>query len=211
MAPSELDSVDDLAYFYLELFDELGLDSYSLVGTAFGGWIAAEIAVHAPAALHRLALIDAFGIRVGGREDRDIVDVFAISRDELARRLFHDPDLARAEFDLSERSDAEVEVIARNREATARYGWLPYLHNPRLRRRLHRISVATLVLWGAHDGILDTDYGRAYADAIPGAQFELIEGAGHLPHLERPDAVADVLLDFLGSEQLVTPTTRSAR
>lgn len=195
--PPDFDSVDDLALFYAELFDELGLDAYAVVGASFGGWIAAELAVRRLPGLERLVLIDAVGIRVGGIEDRDIADVFALPHAEIARRLFHDPEIARVELDFSTRSDDELEMIARGREALARYAWQPFLHNPRLRARLHRIAVPTLVAWGASDGIVAPDYGRAYAEAIPGARFELIERAGHLPHVERPEPVCDLVLDFL--------------
>ena len=54
----------------------------------------------------------------------------------------------------------------------ARYGWSPYMHDPKLKGRLHRIRVPTLVLWGAADRIAPPDYGRAYAAAIPGARFD---------------------------------------
>ena len=44
-APRSFDSIDDLAYFYLDLLDVLQLDDVSLVAISFGGWIAAEILV----------------------------------------------------------------------------------------------------------------------------------------------------------------------
>ena len=57
-----------------------------------------------------------------------------------------------------------------------------------------RIAVPTLVLWGASDGIVTPAYGRAYSALIPGARFELIEGAGHHPEIEQPEAfVTDVV------------------
>jgi pimeloyl-ACP methyl ester carboxylesterase len=93
--------------------------------------------------------------------------------------------------------DAAVNIIARNRLATVRYCWDPYMHNPKLRDRLHRISAPTLVLWGERDGIVTPDYGRAYAAAIPGARFEAIAAAGHVPHLEQPEIVERTLRAFL--------------
>ena len=88
-------------------------------------------------------------------------------------------------------------VIARNREATALYAWEPYFHDPKLRRRLHRITVPTLLLWGADDRFVAADYyGAAYRDAIPGAGLETIPGAGHFPHLEQPEALAERVRAF---------------
>ena len=71
------------------------------------------------------------------------------------------------------------------------------MYNPRLKRWLGRIALPTLVLWGASDGVVTPAYGRAYAALIPGARFDLIDGAGHHPELEQPDALADRILDFL--------------
>jgi pimeloyl-ACP methyl ester carboxylesterase len=93
-------------------------------------------------------------------------------------------------------SDDELIVHARNRDALCLYGWRPYMYNPQLRRWLRRIAVPTLVLWGAGDRVVMPAYGRAYADAIPGARFELIEGAGHHPEIEQPEAVVERVLAF---------------
>jgi pimeloyl-ACP methyl ester carboxylesterase len=91
----------------------------------------------------------------------------------------------------------ELILMARSREATGRYGWTPYLHDPKLKGRLHRIHIPTLVLWGEADRVVKPDYGRAFAAAIPGARFAGIENAGHFPHLEQPDAFARRVLDFV--------------
>jgi pimeloyl-ACP methyl ester carboxylesterase len=95
-------------------------------------------------------------------------------------------------------AEADVRVIARNREATARYGWSPYMYDPKLRGRLHRIRVPTLFLWGTADRILSEAYGRAYCAAIPRARFETIARAGHFPHVEQPDEFARSVLAFIG-------------
>jgi pimeloyl-ACP methyl ester carboxylesterase len=71
------------------------------------------------------------------------------------------------------------------------------MHNPALRRWLHRIAVPTLVLWGESDRIVRPDYGRAFQQAIPGAQFQLVPAAGHYPNLERPDAFVTSVTAFL--------------
>jgi pimeloyl-ACP methyl ester carboxylesterase len=84
-------------------------------------------------------------------------------------------------------------VAARSRESLARYGWAPYMHDPKLLGRLHRINVPTLLLRGSGDGITGEDYTRAFGDAIPGARFAAIEAAGHLPHIEQPRRFADTV------------------
>jgi pimeloyl-ACP methyl ester carboxylesterase len=93
-------------------------------------------------------------------------------------------------------TDDEVMVAARNREAAALYAWSPYMHDPKLKGRLHRIRIPMLVLWGAADRLVAQAYGRAFTAAVPGATFETIAGAGHFPHLEQPKAFVARALAF---------------
>lgn len=192
--PKHFTHIDDLAYFYLDLLEELDLRDVTLVGVSLGGWIAAEIAVKSTARLSRLVFANAVGIKVGGRETRDIADIFAMTEPDFNARAYFDPAIAARDYKAM--AEEDVRVVARNREATARYGWSPYLHDPKLKGRLHRIRVPTLVLWGAADRIVADGYGRAYAEAIPGASFETIERAGHFPHIEQPDAFAEKIFAF---------------
>jgi pimeloyl-ACP methyl ester carboxylesterase len=151
--PPAMTTVDDLAYFYLDVMQELDLREAVLAGISFGGWIAAEIAIKSTERISHLVLADAVGIKLGNREHRDIADMFTIKQSEIDRLAYHDPTLAAVDH-------------------------------------------PTLVLWGASDRIVSPDYGRAYAKLIAGAQFELIEQAGHYPHLERPDLFAERIVDF---------------
>jgi pimeloyl-ACP methyl ester carboxylesterase len=194
--PRWMNTVDDLAYFYLDLLEALDLRDVVLVGVSLGGWIAAAIAVKSTERLSALVLANAIGIKPGDRETRDIVDIFAATDEELAALAWHDP--AAAVRDYKTMPDAEVTIAARNREALARFAWSPYMHDPKLPHRLHRIRIPTLFLWGASDRILSDAYGRAYCALISGAQFEPIGQAGHFPHLEQPEAFARRVLAFAG-------------
>jgi pimeloyl-ACP methyl ester carboxylesterase len=193
--PPWFSSIDDLAYFYLDLLDELDLKDAAVVGVSIGAWIAAEMAVKSTARLSHLVLANAVGIKPGGRESRDIADIFAVTEKQFNEIAYCDP--KRAERDYTKMADAELRIVARNREATARYAWSPYMHDPKLKRRLHRIRTPTLFLWGTSDRILSEDYGRAYCAAIPGARFETIERAGHFPHVEQPDEFARKVFAFI--------------
>lgn len=195
--PDWMNSVEDLSYHYLDLLDALALENVTLVGSSFGGWIAAAIAVKPSPRVRRLVLIDPVGVKFGAREERDIVDIWGQRRVDLDAMTFHDPEKAR--IDYASLSDDDLLALARNREAEALFGWSPYMHDPKLVRRLHRIVVPTLVLWGASDRIVTPDYGRAYARAIPGARFEMIENAGHLPQIERAQTCADAIVDFVAA------------
>ena len=90
-------------------------------------------------------------------------------------------------------TDEQVTRLAGDRIAHAMYTWEPYMHNPKLRYRLHRINVPTLMLWGASDGMVPVAYAEAYRQMIPGATLVVIPDAGHLPHIEQPNGVAACL------------------
>jgi pimeloyl-ACP methyl ester carboxylesterase len=193
--PRSFDTVDDLAYFYLDLLEALDLRDVVLVGVSFGGWLAAEIAIKQTVRLSHLVLANPVGIKVGDRETRDIVDIFAMPESRFLELAYHDPKLGAVDYKALPLE--QVLGPSRNREATARYAWSPYMHDPKLRGRLHRIDIPTLMLWGTSDRILSEPYGRAYCASIPGARFETIERAGHLPHVEQPDIFADRIFAFV--------------
>jgi len=204
--PDDFDTVYDLVHFYQDFLDTLPDERVTLIGCSFGGWLAAELAVNYGHRLARLVLVDAVGIKVGGREERDIVHHFNTSPAELERRAWHDPTKHHSEKlglgwqqHLDAMSDEEMVTLARGWDALCLYAWRPHLFNPRLKRWLHRISVPTLVLWGASDQIVSPSYGRAYADLIPGSRFEVIQQAGHHPELEQPAAFVQQVLGFIGA------------
>lgn len=198
--PAEFRNVGDLAQFYLTMLDRLDLRDTVLIGSSFGGWIAAEMAVRSTARIGALVLVDAFGIRNSADPTvRDIQDIYAMSQAEVAAHFYHDPDANRR--DVTQLPDHVLLSIARSRESMCFLGWQPYMHNPSLRRWLTRIDVPTLVLWGAGDKVVTPDYGRAYASRIPGSVFEEIPDAGHYPHIERPGLFVDAVKRFLDTSQ----------
>jgi pimeloyl-ACP methyl ester carboxylesterase len=187
--------VDDLAYLYLDLAAELDLDDAVLVGACFGGWVAAEMMVRSTERFSRLVLVDPLGVKFVGRDERDIADMHALSRAEYLNLAWADP--ANGEVDFTALPESELADIVHSREAFALYGWKPYMHNPRLKRWLHRIDRPTLLLWGAEDRIVTPACGENWRRAIPNARFELITGAGHFPHWEQPEAFVDKVTAFV--------------
>ena len=89
--PDGLRTVHDLAYLYLDLLERRDLGNVTLVGSSFGGWIALEMCVRCREAIDRLVLIDSVGVKFGGREERDIADIYALPNEEVLRRTFADP------------------------------------------------------------------------------------------------------------------------
>jgi pimeloyl-ACP methyl ester carboxylesterase len=203
--PPDFDTMYDLVNLYLDVLDNLPDGDVAVAGFGFGGWIAAELAVAGHPRLQRLILVDPVGIKLGGREDRDIVHMFNTDPVELDARAWHDP--ARRppgiyglgwQATISEAmTDAEMVTLARNWDSLCLFAWRPHMFNPQLKHWLHRINVPTLVLWGESDRIVTPDYGRQYAGLIEGAQFETIPQAGHHPELEQPDAFVASVERFL--------------
>ncbi len=164
-----------------------------LVGSSFGGWIAAEMATMASHRLASLVLIAPVGIKVEGWV---YPFLFALELPELVSTVFHDPMQALA---LAPRDLTSVDGLAelyRERAALARVSWNPYLYDPLLRRRLGRITAPTLLCWGEHDRVAPLACAHAWAKDIPGATLATFGSSGHLPHVEEAEAVADRVIDF---------------
>ena len=164
-APLSFNTIDDIAYLYLDLLEAHDLRDVTIVGLGIGGWIAAEIAVKSTQRLAKMVLVDAFGVKHGDRETRDIYDMWFVTEADLQKVFYLNQEFAAR--DVSKLSDDELYAIARAREASSRFGWSPYMHDPKLKGRLHRIRIPALVLWGAEDKIVAPAYGQAYAAALP--------------------------------------------
>ncbi|HEY1410522.1 MAG TPA: alpha/beta hydrolase [Rhodopila sp.] len=192
--PDWVGTVDDLAYLYLDLAASLKLENAILAGNCFGGWVAAEMAVRNTGNFAGLLLAAPLGIKVGGVLDRDITDMHAISRTEFMRRAWADPE--KGVIDYTKLADPDLAGIARGRETLAVFGWKPYMHNPRLKRWLHRIDIPTHLIWGEQDGIVSTAYGEAWKAEIPDATMETMPNTGHYPHWEHPASFAARVKSF---------------
>jgi pimeloyl-ACP methyl ester carboxylesterase len=193
--PEWLDGIDDLVFHYADLLDTLSLERVAILGTSLGGWIAAELAAAHPERVQRLVLVGAAGLKVDGVER---FDVFLHPVEETLRHLFHDA--SRAAQLLPTELGAEV-IVRGYHEATtlARLSWNPYLYNPKLARRLRRITAPTLIVWGENDTFLPVAHGEAYAQLIPGATLQIIPQCGHLVPLEQTELFARHITQFLAA------------
>ena len=86
---------------------------------------------------------------------------------------------------------------------TSQFGFKPpYLYDRKLRDRLHRITSPSLIVWGEHDRMVPLPHGHTYSEGIPNARgLEIVEGAGHSVHVEKPEATAALLLEFLKAQR----------
>jgi pimeloyl-ACP methyl ester carboxylesterase len=184
-----LKDVPDYAMFYLDLLDQLDLRDVHVVGHSLGGWIAAEIAVRNSTRLKSVSLVAAAGIRVKGSP---MGDAFIWGPEEGVRNLYHDQKFADAM--LARQPDAEqVDVLLKNRFAFAKLAWEPRGFNPALEKWLHRIKLPTTVVWGREDKVLPVALAARWGELIAGAKVSVLDGCGHLPQVEKPDELAQIV------------------
>jgi pimeloyl-ACP methyl ester carboxylesterase len=191
--PEALASVRGLAAVYARLLRELGLTDVCVIGNSIGGWIAAELALAESAAPDRrvssVVLVDAAGLVV---DDAPAADFFSLTLDEVADLSYFNPDAFR--INPAVLPEERRAAMAANRETLLVYGGA--MADPSLLGRLPAVSIRTLVVWGAADRMFPPEHGRAYASAIPGAEFRLITEAGHLPQLETPGELLALAWQF---------------
>jgi pimeloyl-ACP methyl ester carboxylesterase len=195
--PVWIRNVGDVAMYYLDFLDELDAQRVHLVGHSLGGWIAAELAVRNSTRLATLTLIAPAGIRIKGLP---CGDNFIWSPEETARNLFYDQSFAEKML-AQPVSEEEADRQLTNRFMAAKLGWEPRWFNPSLERWLHRITVPTLVLWGAEDKFLPSRYAQAWRQRVPGATVDVIPRCGNLPHIEKAEVTATRILRFLEGRQ----------
>lgn len=191
--PSWLDAIDDVAYFYLDLLDELALERVDLVGHSLGGWIALELAIRSPQRFRTVTLIDAAGIHLKGIPKGDL---FMRAPDVVFRSMFADAKVADALL-ATPRTPAQEQLLNKNRLAIARVGWHPPLFNPRLEKWLHRVTMPAHVIWGDTDRLFPPAYARAFETLLPDAQVTIVEACGHFGHLEQPERLRAAISSFL--------------
>lgn len=178
--PEALHTVRGLAALYVALLDQLGLDDVTVIGNSIGGWITAEIAILNSPRVSRAILVDAAGLVVPGHP---VADFFSLTLDQVFELSFHNP--APFRIDPATLPPAAQAIAAGNRAALSAYAGSA-MSDPSLEGRLAEVTVPTLVVWGDSDRIVDPEYGRAFAAAIPKARFELLTDTGHMPQIETP-------------------------
>ena len=189
----------DLAGWYLEAIEDLGLERVNLLGLSLGGWLAAEMAAMSPYLFRKLVLVAPAGIKPPTGE---IYDMFlAVAKDFLTAG-FHDPENV-PEFQQvcpDEPSPELAEAWEVAREEACRLSWRPYMYYPGLPNLLHRLkNLPTQIIWGQDDGIIPASASRLYHEAIPGSRVSLLDDCGHHPELEKTDEFLALVRDFLSS------------
>ncbi|MGE3245174.1 MAG: alpha/beta fold hydrolase [Beijerinckiaceae bacterium] len=195
--PDWFRGMGDVAYFYLDFLQSLGLQGIHVVGASMGGWIGAEIAVRDASRIASLSLISPLGVRQPGAA---FGDIFLWTAEQNVRNRFHDEAKANA-FLQSEQTAETTTALLKDRYATARIGWSPRFHNPELQRWLHRIGRPALLVWGEDDRIAPLAMAQAWQAGLPQSRLVTIEKCGHLPHIETAGRTAEEVLTFIEEAQ----------
>jgi len=199
--PDELLSLDgfsDLALYYDDLLNALDIDSAVVVGHGFGGMAAAEFAAHCPARVSRLVLIDSLGLWL---DETPIDDISGVPPERASQILSGSAAVTEALLAQPEEPAAIPDfMVGRflSQAAVSHFIWP--IPDRDLRRRLYRITMPTLVVWGEDDQYIPAQYAREFGSGLPDARVEMIAGAGHMPQLEKTDQVAGVVQAFLKAD-----------
>jgi pimeloyl-ACP methyl ester carboxylesterase len=189
--------IHDLIYYGLDLLDALALRDLPVVGHSLGAMLAAELAAVQPERFTALVLIAPLGL---WNPDYPVADFFSMSPADLARATYADLDSSAARTAAAPARDDEGYIAymldrAKSLATAARYLWP--IPNRGLAGRLHRVSAPTLLVWGRHDGIVPSKYAAEFQAGIPHARVEILEGAGHLPQVEQPERLKELIAGFL--------------
>ena len=187
--PEWMMSVGDLAFFYLDFLEALGLDNVHLAGHSLGGWLAAEIAVRNTSRLKSVTLMAPAGIE---NPDAPFGDIFLWGPEEAARNQFHNQELAEKRI----AAPVDLDVVLQNKSAVARLAWSPRLCNPQLPYWIHRIDRPAQLIWGKQDKIVPHQCHKAWIDGVAGMKLKTIDACGHSIHSEKPAEAAAMIADF---------------
>ena len=192
-----LDGLWDLILCHDELLTALKIEEALVVGHSFGGMVACELAAAYSRRVRRLALIDPIGL---WRDTDPIVNWVKLSPAELPNYIFRNPTVEAAQqmFGPSEPPDAAIAARVRlmwAMGATSKFIWP--IPDKGLKKRIHRVSAPTLIVWGADDWLVPSVYANEFSKRLADARVHIITSAGHAPHLEHPAAVAGLVRDFL--------------
>jgi pimeloyl-ACP methyl ester carboxylesterase len=201
----DIDGMDDAVFHLLDLWELLDLDAPRLLGLSLGAWMALELAVRYPERVGRLVVVNPVGLYL---PDAPVDELFGRSPAELADMLFVDQNHpiaaamhAMEEFtgDVGKQVEIPIELVLpmwKALGATARIGWDPYLHDPKLRGRLRRITAPTLVVAGDQDGLVPLAHAETYAAEIPGAELVVVADAAHWLIFEQPERLVALTRAF---------------
>jgi 3-oxoadipate enol-lactonase len=196
-------SADDLAKDVVELFDFLDISQAAVCGVSVGGIIAQAVALNYPERVRALILCDT-GARIGSVESwQQRIEMIKTGGIASIGKMTMERWFSTS---FRARQPADIRGYASMLLQTSVNGYIGTCHalqDADFRGTAVRINSPTLVLTGAEDVATPPDLGRELASLVPGAQFSLIEGAGHLPCIEQPETISERMLQFFREVHIV--------
>ncbi len=192
-----IDDILDLALFYHDVMDELGLESAHLVGHSLGGMLAAELAALCSHRVRRLVLANPVGL---WRDEEPVVDFFSLMPDEYMRHIFHDPEAPAAQeaFATPDSEEGVMEAMYDRLQSLSAAGkFLWPIPDKGLKKRIHRIKAPTLIIWGESDRLVPPSYAEDFRSKIAGSKVAILAESAHMPMLEKPEEFVSLVTDFL--------------
>ena len=195
-----LDDVIDLALYYQDFFEALGLERPVLVGHSLGGMFAAETAALCSPCVSRLVLIAPMGL---WREDAPIPDIFTMGPQQLVPLVWSDPESPMAQAMLAQPDSVEEQnrrMLERQQSLAATGKFIWPIPDKGLKKRIHRVKAPTLLIWGEDDKLAPPVYAEDFRRAIPQSQLVMVPDASHLVPVEQADRVAEEIIKFAREE-----------
>lgn len=198
----EVQTFWELLLVYEELIGALGLERPAALGQSFGGMVAADLAASFPRLFSRLVLVAPLGL---WRDDAPIplVEMVSGPPSDVPRYLF-----ARALPGEQEQDPAAIAQGTWNIGCTTKFAWPIADHG--LRRRLHRVRVPALIVWGRQDALVPVVYAEDFGHGIAGSQVEVIEDCGHVVQADQPERAWTAIGGFLAEPQTVSASREIA-
>jgi len=192
-----VDSLWDLVLIYDEIFDALDLGSVPIVGTSFGGMMACELAAHRPERVSQMVLLDPIGL---WRDDAPVAPYMLMPPEKLVATLYKNLGSPAVQAALKMPDDPKaiavgIADLVWSLGATGKFVWP--IPDKGLKKRLHRVKADTLIIWGDDDALISSVYAKEFADRIVNSRIEIIKDCGHVPQVERLEAVAPLVTNFL--------------
>src|SRR5580765_4401403 len=166
------ETMAEMASTIVRAVDKIGLDSFNLMGTSFGGKAALWVALQAT-----------------GRVPALVLEAPAGTPEEIARRLYAHPERMGSIPPIDPAARAKAQPLVQRLLGPHR--------DADLESRLQDLSTPTLVLFGTLDGVIAPAMGRIYKDLMPNCHLVFVYDAAHAISTDRPEAFTEVVVDFL--------------
>jgi pimeloyl-ACP methyl ester carboxylesterase len=205
-------TIDAQARMILGLMDRLGIERATLVGSSYGGAVAATCALEAPERVLRLVLIDAVINDEPIRQPIAKIARSPVFGDLITPLMINSRALSRWRqkkkirvpgsllIDEEERLEAHHRPL---RAASAHRAVLRTLRNwraDRIEQEAHRIKQPTLLIWGENDLEIPLRHGEYLQSRMPDARLIVFRHCGHLPQEEYPREFTKLVTEFVNSE-----------